>query len=167
MGKDTLLDGAKAALADDPRVAFVRREITRPAEAGGEDHLPVSEAEFERRELAGDYALSWRAHGLRYGVPVQVLSELAVGRRVVANVSRSILDEARSRFGAIRIVSVRAPRDLLEARLRARGRETEADIADRVARASAYAVEGDDVIALSNDGSREAGVMAMISAILA
>lgn len=166
VGKDTLLDGARAALADDRRVVFVRREITRPAEAGGEDHLPLSEAEFVRREAAGDYALAWRAHGLGYGVPAAAVADLARGRRVVVNVSRSVLDQARSRFGAVRIVSVQAPRDQLEARLRARGRESEVDIAERVARASAYAVEGDDVIALSNDASREAGVMAMISAIV-
>ena len=37
VGKDTLLDGAKAALAGDPRAVFPQRQITRPAEAGGEE----------------------------------------------------------------------------------------------------------------------------------
>jgi ribose 1,5-bisphosphokinase len=166
VGKDTLIDGARVALADDPAVVFVRRDITRPAEAGGEDHQPVSEAEFVRREAAGDYALSWRAHGLCYGVPADILQDLAVGRRVVANVSRGVIDEARGRLGAVRIVSVSADPHQLAERLRRRGRETEAEIADRIARAQAYNIAGRDVVELRNDGSREAGVTAMVSAIL-
>ncbi|MDO8901920.1 MAG: phosphonate metabolism protein/1,5-bisphosphokinase (PRPP-forming) PhnN [Phenylobacterium sp.] len=166
VGKDTLIDGARAALADNPAVVFVRRDITRPAEAGGEDHQPVSEADFQRREAAGDYALFWRAHGLSYGVPVDILQDLALGRRVVANVSRGVIDEARRRFGGVRVVSVTADPEQLAERLRRRGRETEAEIADRIARARAYSIAGDDVIVLRNDSSREAGVMAMMSAIL-
>jgi len=166
VGKDTLIDGARAALADNPAVVFVRRDITRPAEAGGEDHQPVTEHEFLRREQAGDYALSWRAHGLCYGVPAGILQDLAAGRRVVVNVSRGVIDEARRKLGAVRVVSVSADPDQLAARLRGRGRETEAEIADRIARARADGVAGDDVITLRNDGSREAGVMAMIRAIM-
>lgn len=166
VGKDTLIDGARAGLADNPAVVFVRRDITRPAEAGGEDHQPVSEAEFQRREAAGDYALCWRAHGLSYGVPVGILQDLALGRRVVANVSRGVIDEARRRLGGVRVVSVTADPEQLAERLRRRGRETEAEIADRIARARAYSIAGDDVIVLRNDSSREAGVMAMMSAIL-
>lgn len=166
VGKDTLIDGARAALADNPGVVFVRRDITRPAEAGGEDHQPVTESEFLRREQAGDYVLSWRAHGLCYGVPVEILQDLAAGRRVVVNVSRGVIDEARRRLPAVRVVSVSADPDQLAERLRGRGRESEVEIADRIARAQAYGVAGDDVIALRNDGSREAGVMAMIRAIM-
>lgn len=166
VGKDTLIDGARAALAQDPDVVFVRRDISRPAEAGGEDHQPVSESEFRRREAAGAYALSWRAHGLCYGVPADILHDLAAGRRVVANVSRGVIDEARRRVGVVRVVSVSADPDQLTERLRRRGRESEAEITDRIARAQAYSVAGEDVVALRNDGSQEAGVMAMMSAIL-
>ena len=165
VGKDTLIDGARATLADDPAVVFVRRDITRPAEAGGEDHRPVSEAEFFRREQAGDYALSWRAHGLCYGVPADILQDLAMGRRVVANVSRGVIDEARSRRGAVRVVSVSADPDQLAERLRQRGRESEGEIADRIARAQAYSISGDDVVELRNDGDRESGIAGLVAAI--
>ena len=165
VGKDTLLDGARAALAGDPGVVFPRRQITRPAEAGGEDHAPIGEAEFAAREAAGGYAFAWRAHGLAYGVSVDIEAELAAGRTVVVNVSRQVLDAVRSRYGAVRVVSVTAEPQTLAQRLRDRGREDEAGVAARLARAKAYEVEGDDVIVVRNDGAPQEGVAKLVAAI--
>jgi len=57
-GKDTLMNGARKALADDPRVRFVRRVITRNGEMGQEAHDSVTEQAFELRRLAGEFALT-------------------------------------------------------------------------------------------------------------
>lgn len=128
-GKDTVLDAARRALADEARVRFVRRVITRPADAGGEDHEAVTEAEF----LARDFALQWQAHGLHYGIPVDIADDLARGLVVVANVSRTIIAEAARRFPA-RLIEVTAPPALLAARLASRGREAGDNAASRLAR---------------------------------
>ena len=165
VGKDTLLDGAKAVLAADADVVFPRRQITRPAEAGGEDHVPVSNNAFSARDAAGDYALAWRAHGLGYGVPVEIGEDLAAGRTVVVNVSREVLDDARARFPKVRVVSITADPKLLAARLKARGREDAADIAKRLARASAVTVAGDDVVTVANDGTPAEGIAKLVAAI--
>ena len=56
-GKDTLMDGARVRLAGDPRFLFVQRSITRPASAGGEDHLPLTREDFATARDAGAFAL--------------------------------------------------------------------------------------------------------------
>ena len=161
VGKDTMIDGAKAARPDG--VLFPRREITRPAGLGGEDYVPVGETDFEAREAAGAYALSWRAHGLCYGVPLTIEEALAAGRTVVANVSRTVLDEARRRFPRVRVISVCADAAVIRARLHARGRETPQDIEARVARAGAFEVTGPHVVELVNNGRPEAAVEAFVA----
>lgn len=164
MGKDTLMDGARAALAHDATVVFARREITRPAEAGGEDHIAVDAATFRERAANGGYLLWWDANNHSYGLPASLADDLAAGRAVVANVSRTVLDDARARFHA-RIVSIVADRAAVAGRLVERGRETPAEIKARLARGSAYAVEGDDVVVVRNDGAIADGVAALVAAI--
>jgi len=162
VGKDSLLDGARAALADDPGFVFPRREITRPAAAGGEDHIPVSMADFEARRAAGDYALCWTANGHGYGVPRSIDAGLDAGRSVIVNGSRGALDEARSRYADLKIIAVTAPPILLRARLQARGRESREEIEARLTRAAALSVDGEDVIHFSNDRPLEEAVRAFI-----
>jgi ribose 1,5-bisphosphokinase len=128
-GKDTVLNLARQSLADDLRFRFVRRVITRPAEAGGEDHEAVSDAIF----LTRTFALQWQAHGLRYGIPLDVINDLARGIVVVANVSRAVIAQAAEKF-PVRVIEVTAPPAILAQRLAARGRETAADVAQRLAR---------------------------------
>ena len=155
-GKDTLLTAAQQALAADPRFRFVRRVITRPAEAGGETHEAASEAEFAVR----DFALQWRAHGLRYGIPAEAV---AVGVVTVANVSRTVISEATRRF-RVRVIEVTAPRDVLAARLASRGREAADDIGARLMRSVAIP-EGVPVETVVNDGTVPDGVARFLAAL--
>jgi len=162
-GKDTLLNGAREALGDDGGIRFVRRVITRPGDLGEEEHESVSEQEFELREQTGDFALSWRAHGLRYAIPADVSFDLAQGRLVIANVSRAVLAEAAARF-PIAVVEVTAPAPVLSARLEQRGRETADDVARRLAREIELPLPVPRLTVL-NDASREQGVARMLAAL--
>ena len=165
VGKDTLIQGAKVRLGRDDRFAFPKRHITRPQNAGGENHIEVSEAEYADMQSAKCYALSWDAHGLSYGIPVSALGHLNLGRTLVVNVSRSILDEARARFPNVCIFSVTAPEDVLRARLLSRGRESADSVEKRIARARQQSVPGDDVIEISNDGDMRSGIERFVTAL--
>jgi phosphonate metabolism protein PhnN/1,5-bisphosphokinase (PRPP-forming) len=158
-GKDTLLEAARQVLAGDARFHFVRRVITRPADAGGEAHEAVSVEEFATR----DFALSWEAHGLHYGVPVSVVDCIERGVVVVANVSRTVIAEAAQRF-AVRVIEVTAPADVLAARLGSRRRENEADIAARLARDIPLQCDV-SVVTIVNDGPLEVGVARFVAAL--
>ena len=151
-GKDTMIAGGRRALAHESGFVFPRREITRAPGLGGEDYLAVSQATFARRRTAGNYSLDWQANDLAYGIPSTVDQELAAGRVVVINVSRTAIETARARYPSrVRIVFVTAPVPVLAARLRRRGREDAAEITERLARVEAYPVAGEDVATLRTD----------------
>ena len=158
VGKDTLIDGAKALYAGDSRFRFLRREITRPAEAGGEDHIPISRGAFETRKQAGHYVFSWGAHELQYGVTRDQLDPLDQGCSVIVNASRSIIPDVRKAFPGLCVLSINASESVLEKRLIERGREDSDDIRRRIDRASAFTVSGSDVIEICNDGTPEEGI---------
>ena len=166
-GKDSILDGARAALADDPRFVFVQREITRPAGAGGEDHVPVTLDEFRARAVDGRYALAWEAHGYGYGIVDSELNVLRNGRAVIVNVSRGVVASARARFAPLRVVQVTVPERILAERLASRGRESPDDIAGRLARAAAFQVDGSDVLTLVNDGPLARSVESFVAVLRA
>lgn len=162
-GKDTLMEAARLLLARDTRFIFARRHITRPAEAGGENHFPISVAEFRRMEQEGGFALWWEAHGLLYGIPSAMEVAMAEGRVVVANLSRTVLAEAAARY-PIRILNITAPPSVLAARLAARGRESAADIEARLAREAGLPAAL-QVETVQNDGSVEQGVARVLAAL--
>ncbi len=162
VGKDTVIAGLVAARPDLHRV---RRAITRDAGAGGEAFTPLSVAAFETEEARGRFALSWRAHGLAYGIPAGVRDVLGAGRDAVANLSRGVLDDARAAFPGLVVLALSASPGILAARLAARGRETAADVEARLARAGAYEVSGDDVLRVVNDGPVDVTVDRVLAAL--
>lgn len=133
-GKDSVMRFAREALAGDPRVQFIRRVITRPIDEVGEDHLPVDDATFAAMRDAGRFALHWQAHGNGYGIPVDADEMVAEGRVVIANLSRTMLGELPRRYRRPLVVEITAAPDILARRIAARGRESEAEIASRLAR---------------------------------
>ena len=164
-GKDTLLDGTRESFKGDNSFVFAKRVITRPASAGGEEHDAVDLEEFERRRAAGGFLSEWRAHDLCYGLPITLAEDLDHGRHVLANVSRSVIADVAARYENVRVVEVTASRDILAARLAARGRESAEDIAQRLDRTTTSYPPDIDVISVLNNTTREDGVERFVTAI--
>lgn len=150
VGKDSVMVALARA---EPRLGVVRRVITRPAAAGGEDFEGVTEAEFTVRKEAGAFVLHWQAHGLHYGVPATIRGELAAGRDLLVNLSRAVLREAAETFPGFLVLSLTASKEVLAQRLAGRGRESAEDIAKRLSRADFALPDGLPVVTLSNDGA--------------
>lgn len=137
-GKDSLMRYGRERLASDPGVVFAHRYITRPVELNGENHVALTEAEFDARLAAGLFAMQWGSHGLRYGIGREINFWLAKGCNVVMNGSREYLPEARRLYPALTAILVTVSPVVLAERLRARGRETEDQIAQRIVRARQF-----------------------------
>ena len=156
-GKDSVLDGLRAML-DPAWFVFARRVITRPADAGGEAHEACDLLRFEALEASGEFLVSWRAHGLAYGLPAALRDELRAGRHVLANASRGVVAGLVGRVPNLAVLEIDAPPDVIAARLRARGRETAQDIAGRIARPRAAYPDGVPLLSVSNDLTLDIGV---------
>lgn len=132
-GKDSLLDAARAPLAERG-CRIVRRVITRSAEAVGEAAQGVSPAQFATLQAEGGFALSWQANGLSYGIPRQIDDWLAAGDDVLVNGSCGHLAQTRTRYPTLLVVLLTVDQAVLRQRLLARGRESVAEIDARLAR---------------------------------
>jgi phosphonate metabolism protein PhnN/1,5-bisphosphokinase (PRPP-forming) len=133
-GKDTLIAAAREALAGDSRFVFPKRVVTREVVAALEDHETLTTERFSAAEAAGAFALSWDAHGLRYGLPARLTSDLAAGQVVVVNASRTMVAAAVAKFPATRVLLIEAALEIRAARLASRGRESAPEIAARLRR---------------------------------
>lgn len=140
-GKDSLLTAARRRLAGKDFV-FAHRYITRSADAGGENFVNLSEAEFALRQAKGLFLFAWQSHGLHYAVGQEIQQWLRQGLSVVMNGSRAYLDQAQTiadQQGIILVpVWIHCDLPILAQRLAARGRESAEDMAERLSRAQNY-----------------------------
>lgn len=152
-GKDTLIAIAKRHCADDERVSFPRRVVTRPS-SQFEDNLAMTPAEFDAAERRGAFALHWRAHDHAYGVSRQIDDDIHAGKTVVVNVSRSIIADVRKRYRNVTVVLITAPADVLAQRVAGRKRASDTSVEERLQRAALPETAVPDVV-ISNVGSAE------------
>ena len=162
-GKDTLLDLAKATHKGDTSIVFARRVITR--QPMGEDHDTLTEDAFIKADQDGAFLLTWKAHGLHYGLPASLQDDLRIGRMVIANVSRSVIPDAEKLDAEVTVINVTAAPEILAPRIAARGRENRAEIELRLKREQPIVTTRARIIDVHNDGALEEGERLFMSAL--
>lgn len=155
-GKDTLLRHVSRELADDSRFLFPPRCVTR-AHGPHEDHIVLDEAAYAAGIAGGRFALAWRAYGLGYAIERDVVAKLADGHAVICNISREAVAAASRSFPRVATILVTAPETVLAARLRMRGRETEAGIDERLRRNRDFGGHFPADFVIDNSGDAAAG----------
>lgn len=155
-GKDTLLRYARERLAGQV-VAFAHRYITRPPVAGDENHIALSVPEFETRKRHGLFAMDWEAHGLFYGIGCEIEAWRRAGLAVVVSGSRAHFDAAVADAPDVIPVVITCAPEILARRLAQRGRESEADIAERLRRNPVPALAHPRLVTIDNSGAVEVG----------
>lgn len=160
-GKDSVLNGARARIAAHDRIAVAHRYITRPAERGGENHVALTPDEFAARRVAGLLAYSWSAHGYDYGIGVEIATWRRAGFAVVVSGSRAHFSTLKPH--GIKPVVITASPDILARRLTARGRETTAEIHQRLARRDQFVIDHPAAVTIDNSGPLETAVQGFLA----
>lgn len=155
VGKDTLLGEARRR---HPAWLVAHRYVTR--ESGpSENSVALTHDEFAVRQSTGLFCLSWEAHGLSYGLGIELEAWLCRDATVLVNGSRRALPDAQCRFGDWLLpILVTAPEDLLRQRLMNRGRETQGAIEERLLRHRQLAASLPDVAHIDNAGTPQASL---------
>jgi ribose 1,5-bisphosphokinase len=162
-GKDSVLDRARALLAVDAPVAFAHRYITRPAGAGGENHVALSPVEFALRRTHGLFAFHWQAHGNEYGIGREIYAWRKAGLTVVVSGSREHFHKAGDIDDETYPVVITASPERLAERLARRGREDQAAAARRLSRSDAYDIIDPRLVTIVNDGALDTAAEAFVS----
>ena len=163
-GKDSLLQWLLQNIQPDVPLHLARRCITRATQASGEQHEPVSQAQWDRLCEAGALALHWQANGLSYGVRKTELAPLALGHCVLVNGSRAHLDEARQGFPDLTAVHINVTAERLQQRLKQRGRE-DAFAVERRLRRNQNLPASAECADISNDGPIEVAGAALLAVV--
>ena len=152
VGKDSVMAGMIAAR---PEMRLVCRTITRAPGLGGEDYSAVTQDAFDAAAQQGAFCVYWTAHGLSYGIPADVLTDVQCGKDCLANFSRGALLQAAEAFPKMIVLNITASPATLAKRLAGRGRETEAEIAARLAQADKALPCALNIVTITNDGALE------------
>ncbi len=162
VGKDSVMAGM---IDPSPDMRLVRRSITRAPGLGGEDYNAVTPEDFEAAVQDGAFCLHWAAHGLSYGIPADVLTDVKGGKDCLANFSRGALLEAAEAFPKMIVLNITASPVTLARRLSGRGRETEAEISARLKQAVKALPSGLNIVTITNDSALEDTVTRALAAL--
>jgi len=138
-GKTTI---SRMLMESDPEIRMSISATTRPKRPGEKNHVDyhfVDDTEFDEMIKAGDFVEWAHVFGYRYGTPkAPVKKALREGRDILFDIDWQGARQLEPDFGEHLVTIFLLPPSMqeLEARLRARGTDSEDVIADRMRRAA-------------------------------
>jgi ribose 1,5-bisphosphokinase len=165
VGKDTIIRGLRDILPAS-HFFFPHRIITREPDHHEENQFLDREG-FNAALEKGEFALAWEANGLAYALPRDIWTALRAGKHVIVNLSRAVVPKARALFPRTLVVHVTARPDVIEARLRERGRESSTVLAERFARGQMLDAKIEADLLIENNGKPEESIGRLGSLLIA
>jgi guanylate kinase len=156
-GKTTI---TRRLLERDPSLSLsvsVTTRPRRPSEIDGRDYRFIDQSEFDRMVAAGDLLEHARVFGHCYGTPRQPIdTAIAAGRDIVTDIDWQGTQQVSASLSRdlVTVFILPPSRGVLETRLRSRAQDSDAVVAERMARSSeelshwpeyAYAIINDDL----------------------
>ena len=138
-GKTTLCNALRKRFPDMAYSISHTTRAPRKNETHGKDYFFISRPAFEEKIQQGQWAEWARVHGNYYGTSAEQLNEhLRSGRNVLLDIDVAGARQIKSRFPDSIAVFIMPPSlEALEARLRSRGTDDDAEIDKRLAHAEA------------------------------
>lgn len=133
-GKGTLVSRLVERVPDAWVSVSVTTRAPRPGEVDGVHYYFKDDAEFDRIVESGGM-LEWACvHGAKYGTPLQTIVEnVEAGRQVILEIDVQGAFQVREKIPEARLIFIEPPSlEVLEARLRGRGTETEEVVLKRM-----------------------------------
>jgi guanylate kinase len=168
VGKGTVVRRVRSRLADGPVLSVsATTRPPRPTEVDGTDYFFVDDAGFDRMVDDGEM-LEWAEvfHGHRYGTPAgPVELHRDAGRDVLLEIDVEGARWVRGRVPDAVLILLEPPsREELERRLRSRGTESDAGVAERLAKADWELAQRElfDHVVVNDDVERASSQVAAI-----
>lgn len=164
-GKDTLIQYVRTHLSQTTPMCIAHRYITRDYKSEGENHIELSEEEFNLRATNGLFTFHWEGHSTMYGIGKEIEIWMNSGIHVMMNGSRAYLNQAREKIPDLIPIYISVSKQTLMNRLITRGRESKDEIEQRLNRGQQFVPQAPNLIILQNDGPIEECGQALIKAV--
>ena len=157
-GKDSIINAIKLQNTENLMVAH--RYITRKPDLSGENHVYLTNHEFNIRLKNNLFSMYWCANNYKYALGKEIEHWLNSSFNVLINGSRAYLSNAQNQFGASLIpISINVDSNVLKERLHLRGRESSEEINMRIKRSKEFNLNSNADYIISNNGSIESSVV--------
>ena len=166
VGKDTLLNKLKKKQYSSKQPLVAHRYITKAIKENDENHIEMSELDFNRRKEAGLFLFDWEYQGGSYGVGKEVLQWLESGEHVIVNGSRRYLSIAQKIYPELVPIWMTISEKVLRKRLIIRARETKQEREQRIEENHELErFKSDRCITITNDASMKKTIRQILALI--